>query len=418
MERNVIEVVKLSKVYRLGEIGSGSLSEDIKLLYSKILGKVKPLNNAEPDSRLIGNKFLALSDINFNVTKGEIVGIIGNNGAGKSTLLKIISQISSPTEGEIRIKGRVASLLEVGTGFHPELTGRENIFLNGAILGMTKFEISSKLMDIINFSGISTHIDTPVKRYSSGMKVRLGFAVAAHLEPEILIVDEVLAVGDAEFQTKCIGKMKDVAGLGRTILFVSHNLSAVRNLCTRAIVLKDGRMKFDGGVEEAISIYMQNSNKKSLSFKREFQKNKENFHAVILSARIEPNLKDVEHIEDSKVYIEMEAFKEIPNFAVGISLRDINNNYIFMSTSDEFENLEIKSLPVGIHSFVATIPGKILKPGLYHLDISLRGEQVKPIDKVLGCLSFSVIDSFTNRGRKGMFRKSAIVSPLIEWKRL
>ena len=202
-----------------------------------------------------------MSAINLEIKKGEVVGIIGKNGAGKSTLLKLLSEVTTPTTGSIKMKGRIAALLEVGTGFHPELTGRENVFLNGAILGMTKKEISAKLEEIIDFSGVAKYIDTPVKRYSSGMKVRLGFAVAAHLEPEILIVDEVLAVGDAEFQKKCIGKMKDVAGEGRTVLFVSHNMESIEALCSSCIVMKNGEIIAKGSTAEMIDFYLKNNAK-------------------------------------------------------------------------------------------------------------------------------------------------------------
>lgn len=247
--RNVIEIINLSKIYRLGEIGTGTISRDLERWYKmKIRGQEDPYIKIGEinDRNLKGESDIVYSllDINLNIIQGEILGIIGKNGAGKSTLLKIISRITSPSTGRIKIKGRVASLLEVGTGFHPELTGRENIFLNGAILGMRKLEIIQKLDEIIDFSGVERYIDTPVKRYSSGMYVRLAFAVAAHLESEILIVDEVLAVGDAEFQKKCIKKMGDISkGDGRTVLFVSHNMVAISNLCPKSIWLENGSIK-------------------------------------------------------------------------------------------------------------------------------------------------------------------------------
>src|SRR5476649_2009843 len=235
MSDTVIKVENVSKAYRLGQIGGGTLRADVSRWWAKLRGQADPSLKIgeEHHARRMGEQFWALDNVSFEVKQGEVMGIIGRNGAGKSTLLKILSQVTSPTSGQIKIKGRIASLLEVGTGFNPEMTGRENVFLNGAILGMTKAEIRSKFDEIVAFSGVEEFIDTPVKRYSSGMYVRLAFAVAAHLEPEILIVDEVLAVGDAEFQKKCMGKMKDVAEHGRTILFVSHNLEAVRKLCTR-----------------------------------------------------------------------------------------------------------------------------------------------------------------------------------------
>ncbi|MES2514157.1 MAG: ABC transporter ATP-binding protein [Bacteroidota bacterium] len=255
----VIKVEGLGKQYRLGSVGTGTISHDLNRFWAKVRGKEDPyLKIGETNDRSKkGNSDLvwAIKNINFEVNKGEVLGIIGKNGAGKSTLLKVLSRVTGPTVGDIKVKGRIASLLEVGTGFHPELTGRENIFLNGAILGMTKREIRSKFDEIVDFSGVERYIDTPVKRYSSGMYVRLAFAVAAHLEPEILIVDEVLAVGDAEFQKKCLGKMKDVSGQGRTVLFVSHNMAAVKGLCTKGIILENGEVKFSGGVEEAVNFY-------------------------------------------------------------------------------------------------------------------------------------------------------------------
>jgi lipopolysaccharide transport system ATP-binding protein len=261
MSQVAIKVENLSKIYKLGEIGTGTLSQDIERWIRVNLLKLEdPFANIDTQqgSRKHKNEQVKiLEDINFEINKGEAVGIIGKNGAGKSTLLKILSRITSPTTGRIKIYGRLASLLEVGTGFHPELTGRENIFLNGALLGMKKNEIMSKFEEIVEFSGIAKFIDTPVKRYSSGMYVRLAFAVAAHLESEILIVDEVLAVGDAEFQKKCLGKMQDITkGEGRTILFVSHNLAAVENFCEKSIFIEKGKLKMIGETNSIIQQYL------------------------------------------------------------------------------------------------------------------------------------------------------------------
>ena len=256
-----IEFENISKQYRLGLVSTGTLSHDLNRFWqTKILHKEDPyLKVGEVNDRTSKGKsdyVWALKDINFKVEEGDVVGIIGRNGAGKSTLLKLLSRVTAPTTGTIRARGRIASLLEVGTGFHPEMTGRENIYMNGAIMGMTRAEITRKLDEIVDFSGCERYLDTPVKRYSSGMTVRLGFAIAAHLEPEILVVDEVLAVGDAEFQKKAIGKMQDVSrGEGRTVLFVSHNMGAVRNLCKTGIVLNQGQVAFSGSAEEAIRFY-------------------------------------------------------------------------------------------------------------------------------------------------------------------
>ena len=263
-----IEFNNISKIYRLGLVSTGTLAHDMKRWWTmNVRGKEDPyLTIGETNDRSTkgdSEYVCALKDIDFKVEQGDVVGIIGKNGAGKSTLLKILSKVTAPTTGTIRARGRIGSLLEVGTGFHPEMTGRENIYMNGAILGMTKHEISKKLDEIIDFSGCERYIDTPVKRYSSGMMVRLGFAVAAHLDPEILVVDEVLAVGDAEFQKKAIGKMQDVSkGEGRTVLFVSHNMAAVRNLCHTGIILQNGSVVFSGTADMAIENYLKSDNLK------------------------------------------------------------------------------------------------------------------------------------------------------------
>ena len=264
MKNTLIKVENLSKQYRLGVVGTGTMRDDLIRWWSAIRGKENPLlklgETNDRTSTGSSDYVWSLRDLNFEVNQGDILGVIGRNGAGKSTLLKVLSRITAPTKGSIKINGRVASLLEVGTGFHPELTGRENVYLNGAILGMRKAEIARKMDEIIAFSSVERYIDTPVKRYSSGMYVRLAFAVAAHLDPEILILDEVLAVGDAEFQNKCLGKIKSISeNDGKTILFVSHNMGSVQNLCTRGILLNNGQLAFDGKAKEAVQEYVSQS---------------------------------------------------------------------------------------------------------------------------------------------------------------
>lgn len=261
----ILKAENISKQYRLGVVGTGTLSHDLNRFWHQIRGKEDPytkVGSVNDRSAEASEEYVwALRDINFEVKSGEVLGIIGKNGAGKSTLLKILSRVTGPTTGSIKTKGRIASLLEVGTGFHPELTGRENIYLNGAILGMTKAEVNDKIDEIIAFSGCQKYVDTPTKRYSSGMRVRLAFAVAAHLEPEILVIDEVLAVGDAEFQRKAIGKMQDISqSEGRTVLFVSHNMESIQQLCTRCLVMQNGTSVFEGDVDKAISFYLDSSN--------------------------------------------------------------------------------------------------------------------------------------------------------------
>ena len=279
MQENAIVIKGLKKQYRLGQIGGGTLTADLQSWWAKVRHKEDPNSKIGTDQRLLGQQFWALNGIDLEIKKGEALGIIGGNGAGKSTMLKILSRITAPTEGSVDIYGRIASMLEVGTGFSPEMTGRENIYMNGAILGMTKAEIDAKMEDIIEFSEVREFIDTPVKRYSSGMYVKLAFSVAAHLDSEIMIMDEVLAVGDMAFQKKCLDKMRDAATVqGKTVLYVSHNMNTIRKLCDRCIVLDQGRIIFDGDVEEAIAVYMQN--KKSLGiteFDLEHTKNRSRY---------------------------------------------------------------------------------------------------------------------------------------------
>lgn len=261
MSNIAIKFENISKQYRLGVVGTGTISHDLNRWWHLVRGKEDPYLKVgevnDRSSKAISQYVWALKDINFEVEQGDVVGIIGRNGAGKSTLLKLLSRVTTPSTGIIKAKGRIASLLEVGTGFHPELTGRENIYMNGTIMGMTKHEITRKLDEIIDFAGVEKYIDTPAKRYSSGMTVRLGFAIAAYLEPEILVVDEVLAVGDAEFQKKAIGKMQDVSrGEGRTVLFVSHNLDSIKRLCKKGILLKNGTLYKSGNIDDILETYI------------------------------------------------------------------------------------------------------------------------------------------------------------------
>ncbi|MGB0932809.1 MAG: ABC transporter ATP-binding protein [Lishizhenia sp.] len=286
-----IKVTGLGKKYTIGKEKDGSLRSTLSGMFKSAAAK--------------GNDFWALKDVNFEIKKGEVVGIIGKNGAGKSTLLKVLSQITKPTEGRIEINGRVASLLEVGTGFHPELTGRENIFLNGTILGMTRKEVKAKFDEIVEFSGVQKFIDTPVKHYSSGMYVRLAFAVAAHLEPEILIIDEVLAVGDAEFQKKCLGKMEDVAKEGRTVIFVSHNMSAVKELCSKGIKLINGQLHEEGQIDEIIENYIQDG----IIIKKEYVINEEQ------------RTRTTNQIQFEKVILNQEVYSSNSCFEIGVTLK-------------------------------------------------------------------------------------------------
>lgn len=364
-----IKVENISKLYKLGQVGTGTLQQDIKRWWWKTSGKGDPFAKiGEVNDRTSkGNSdyVWALKDINFEVEKGKVLGIIGKNGAGKSTLLKILSKTTSPTSGSIKINGRIASLLEVGTGFHPELTGRENIYLNGAILGMTKREIRSKFDEIVDFSGVERYIDTPVKRYSSGMYVRLAFAVAAHLEPEILIVDEVLAVGDAEFQKKCLGKMKDVSvNDGRTVLFVSHNMAAVKQLCTQGIVMQNGTISYLGEALDSILFYQKDQ---SSADKYIFEENKKvigNSKIKILKFKIIPRQGNILNIS-SGVKVKMSFYNNVPDVALDISF--------ILVTRDEIEVLGTgyvltpnKDSKKGVYSVEVDIPEDLLNKGNYY----------------------------------------------------
>ena len=277
-EEIAIKIQGLKKQYKLGQIGGGTLTADLQSWWARVRGKEDPNSKIGTDQRLIGQTFMALNGIDLTIKKGEAIGIIGSNGAGKSTMLKILSRITAPTEGSVDIYGRITSMLEVGTGFSGEMTGRENVYMNGAILGMTKAEIDAKMEDIIEFSEVREFIDTPVKRYSSGMYVKLAFSVAAHLDSEIMIMDEVLAVGDMAFQKKCLDKMRAAATVdGKTVLYVSHNMNTIRQLCDRCVVLDKGRIIFDGDVEEAISVYMGNDSS-TFPVSYDFSEKQRNYH--------------------------------------------------------------------------------------------------------------------------------------------
>lgn len=282
-----IRLSGVKKMYKLGQIGGGTLQGDLQSWWARVRGKEDPNTKIGTDQRLVGQTFMALNGIDLTVYKGEALGIIGGNGAGKSTMLKLLSRVTAPTEGEIDIYGRIASMLEVGTGFNGEMTGRENVYLNGAILGMTKAEIDAKMEQIIEFSEVREFIDTPVKRYSSGMYVKLAFSVAAHLDSEIMIMDEVLAVGDMAFQKKCLDKMRDAAKQeGRTVLYVSHNMNTIRQLCDRCVVLDQGKVVFEGGVEEAIGVYMGTLGKieKSYIYDATFHSNRKSCGTFVLDS--------------------------------------------------------------------------------------------------------------------------------------
>jgi ABC-type polysaccharide/polyol phosphate transport system, ATPase component len=373
----VIKVDQLSKQYRLGKIGTGSFAHDVNRWWHKIRGKEDPyLKVGETNDRANKGKseyVWSLKDISFEVKAGEAVGVIGRNGAGKSTLLKILSRVTVPTIGSVKVKGRIASLLEVGTGFHPELTGRENIFLNGAILGMTKKEIRRKFDEIVDFAGVERYIDTPVKRYSSGMYVRLAFGVAAHLEPEILIVDEVLAVGDAEFQKKALGKMQDVSREeGRTVLFVSHNMSAIKKLCTTGIVLKNGELNFAGKIDDVMNHYLNGMEERaSLDIK---EINRAGGNGSLRFVNIDFLAKDGtrrrefavgEPIEVVVHFVATEEFYNNKNSIIDIGINDfLGNRVTWLSTSIYKDRIE-----KGRNFVRFMIDGLLLNQGSYNVSL-------------------------------------------------
>lgn len=378
----ILKAQNISKQYRLGLVGTGTISHDLNRWWANIRGKEDPYlkvgSENDRSTKADSDYVWALRDINFEVKRGEVLGIIGKNGAGKSTLLKILSRVTGPTTGEIKTKGRIASLLEVGTGFHPELTGRENIYLNGAILGMTKAEIKNKEAEIIEFSGCERYVDTPVKRYSSGMRVRLAFAVAAHLEPDILVIDEVLAVGDAEFQKKAIGKMQDISkGQGRTVLFVSHNMAAVKSLCTRAIVLGHGKTVFEGSTNEAVDFYLKSSDS-NLQLNRVWDKSDCNLpkgkDCCVLKASVTSD-NNYCISEETKIEFEFELFEDMGQFNLSLVLSTFDEVPIFNSISP------VQKMSKGIHKAVFIIPSNFLNNIEYNIRILLVNNSLSLLDQ-------------------------------------
>ncbi|MCY0969547.1 ABC transporter ATP-binding protein [Chryseobacterium wangxinyae] len=422
-----LKAENISKQYRLGQVGTGTVSHDLNRFWHKVRGKEDPylqIGDANDRATKSDSEYVwSLRDINFEIQQGDAVGIIGRNGAGKSTLLKLLSKVTKPTTGKIYTNGRIASLLEVGTGFHPEMTGRENVFLNGAILGMTRKEISRKFDEIVDFSGVERYIDTPVKRYSSGMYVRLAFAVAAHLESEILIVDEVLAVGDADFQKKCLGKMGDVTkGEGRTILFVSHNMAAVSALCNKGIYLKNGLIHSQGDMSQ-ITINYLSTDTEFLTYITDFQNHK------IDNTIFQPKEFGIVDENDSRIanYVRNDGntfikFKFDLNelhddFNFGIAVYDIHDQVLFWSFNTDVAPIERISLKLGENTVLLQFPKHLLNEGEYviHLMASrhykfwiyepnVNAPKVKL--KIQGGLSDS---------EKWIEKRTGILAPIIEY---
>ena len=399
-EKVILKIDNISKQYRLGLVGAGTLSDDLKRLWYKLKGKNDPfLKIGESNDRSTkgSSKYVwALQNINFEVKEKEVLGIIGKNGAGKSTLLKILSRVTSPTLGEVKTKGRIASLLEVGTGFHPELTGRENIFLNGAILGMTKDEIKSKIDEIVAFSGCERYIETPVKRYSSGMRVRLAFAVAAFLEPDILVIDEVLAVGDAEFQKKAIGKMQDISrGQGRTVLFVSHNMAAVKSLCTRAIVLEHGKVVFEGETNDAISHYMQLGSDDKPMLTKDLSQDAQCHNDLVsvnaISVRANQNEERTLQLDDEVVFkIDLEK-KQKYHLDVTLKMKDSKGNY-FLTTSSRFNLKDSNTDQLGNLEYQTKLQPFFFSANQFFVDVLIVKNKNSVIMDLKDIFTFQIID--------------------------
>ena len=420
----VINCEDISKQYRLGVYGSRTVGQDLNRWWAKARGKEDPFLTVGSENKLDsteGDFVWALRDINIEVKHGEILGIVGKNGAGKSTLLKLFSRVTTPTTGLIKVKGKVASLLEVGTGFHPELTGRENVFLNGAILGMTKTEIRKKFDEIVEFSGVSKYIDTPVKRYSSGMYVRLAFAVAAHLDPDILIIDEVLAVGDFEFQKKCLGKIKDVNIQGRTVLFVSHNMGAINSLCTRAVLLSKGTLINSGTPSFITNSYLKGQKNAENEFEMDFRKDnssvkeKDNV-AIMNSIKIkneEGNIFDIITVRDSLfIEVEYEILKEGFNPMPQVNLISMKGEVVFVGNCPEKTDFSI-----GKYKAVMKIPADFLNAGGYYFDFKIATMNPYKSHYNAEGMPINVIEDLESPTKAGYTGSEipGVIRPLFEW---
>lgn len=414
----ILKAEHISKQYRLGTVGTGTLSHDLNRWWHAIRGKQDPyLKVGETNDRSSkGNSdyVWALQDINFEVARGEVLGIIGKNGAGKSTLLKILSKVTAPTTGVIKSRGRIASLLEVGTGFNPELTGRENIYLNGAILGMTKKEITSKLDEIIAFSGCERYIDTPTKRYSSGMTVRLAFAVAAFLEPEILVVDEVLAVGDAEFQKKAIGKMQAISkSEGRTVLFVSHNMAAVKSLCTRGILMEHGTIKLDSTVDAVVAYYLGGGDAKTMNtshFGTQYSNTIFTLHRIAMCKQ--GVTEEVPLTEDAAVELTTEITIHAQDFE-RYSITYHLYNQLGEAVFSFYPPLDFK-MKVGLNKVVCLFPAHFFQSGNFNLTLFVIENKQKAIFRENDIHLFTIVDGDRPMGVY-MGREPGCITPKFNW---
>jgi lipopolysaccharide transport system ATP-binding protein len=420
----VIQAENISKQYRLGVINHGTLYRDLQSWWARWRGQPDPnsevvdaLGHRKNQARIIGDRFYALDDVSFSVNQGDIIGIVGRNGAGKSTLLKVISRITAPTTGRIRLKGRVASLLEVGTGFHPELTGRENVYLNGAILGMSRREVSRKFEQIVEFAEIGEFIDTPVKRYSSGMYVRLAFSVAAHLDPEILLVDEVLAVGDINFQKKCLGRMQEIGKDGRTILFVSHNVSAVKQMCNKGLLLNDGRSIRVGPTSDIISEYVDHFNDHyAAEYMRESEPDPVSVAILRLAIR---NAKgqvasQIELTEDFFIEVDYLLGTPLSGLSVGVQVILDDGLLTVLSLSDpEFAPERLNARAAGRYKSHVRIPKQILNTGRYRLRVGISSRF--SVYDIVENVTFEVVDNVGIVQFMGWDRKGSLLGVQLPW---
>jgi lipopolysaccharide transport system ATP-binding protein len=413
MSEIVLSAENISKMYRLGLVNSRSLSHDINRWWHLVRGKEDPylkIGETNDRSKKGNSEYVwALKDIHFNINAGDTMAIIGRNGAGKSTLLKILSRVTQPTTGNIGVKGRIASLLEVGTGFHGELSGRDNIFLNGAILGMRKHEIRQKIDQIIEFSGVERYIDTPVKRYSSGMYVRLAFAVAAHLDSEILIIDEVLAVGDMEFQKKCLGKMEEVAkGQGRTILFVSHNMAAVKTLCKNGIVIENGTKVFQGNIHESVQYYMGKGAESALSRTFDFVKND---HFELQKISIQNDLSSLNDILLDNIPIQITTVFRVLSNQVKSIVYHVYNDHGEALFSMGSKDVDLK---IGDNTIACEIPSYFFQSGTFYLSLFVISKEEKALLIEKDVIAFLVTDGERELG-KYMGREPGNIRPHFNW---
>jgi lipopolysaccharide transport system ATP-binding protein len=408
----IIKAENISKQYRLGQVGTGTLSHDLNRWWHQVRGRENPyLKIGDTNDRSTKGEsdyVWALHDINFEVERGEVLGIIGKNGAGKSTLLKILSRVTAPTTGNVKFAGRVASLLEVGTGFNGEMTGRENVYLNGAILGMTKKEITSKMDEIIDFSGCTRFIDTPVKRYSSGMTVRLAFAVAAFLEPEILIIDEVLAVGDAEFQKKAIGKMQDISQKGgRTVLFVSHNMEAVKQLCTRGVLLENGRVVLEGEINKVVNFYLKSNSNRNSWTGEDGDDSMKLLKAEIYNENRTENLLNTGVIH---IVFKFEIGEKFKDIVIGVSIFSANRNPIVGLLYNDYNDLN--EIEPGVYEVVFDIPSSSLATGDYEVEFNLSIPFIKKFTSSKSNLSFSITTD-TAYGNRFYLQNSSLLNSIV-----